>query len=83
MSEKFKFPVTAHYRIIVHSAEKDLETTQRLFDGFDLVEPVREMRASSGGRYASFSVSVRFGGRDEMSRFDAQLKFVPGLKMVL
>ena len=52
MSEKLKFPVTAHYRIIVHSAEKDLETTQRLFEGFDLVEPVRDMRASSGGRYA-------------------------------
>lgn len=83
MPEKLKFPVVAHYRIIVYAEAKDIVAMQRLFDGFDLVEPVREMRASSGGTYASFSVSVRFGGRDEMSRFDEQLKFVPGLKMVL
>ena len=53
------------------------------FVGFELVEPVAESRASSGGKYVSYSLSVRLKDRAEMARFDEQLKQVPGLKMVL
>ena len=83
MDERLKFPVVAHHRVIVNAAEKDLAAMVRLFAGFDLAEPIAETRASSGGKYASFAVSVRFRDRDEMARFDGQLKRVPGLKMVL
>lgn len=83
MNEELKFPVVAHHRVIVKAEEKDVAAMQRLFADFELVEPVMEARASSGGKYASFAVSVRFGSKDEMSRFDERLKLVPGLKMVL
>ena len=83
MNEELKFPVVAHHRVIVNAAEKDAVKMRELFADFDLVEPLVEARASSGGKYASISVSVRFHDRDEMSRFDEQLKLVPGLKMVL
>ena len=53
------------------------------FAGLELVEPVAESRASSGGEYVSYSLSVRLKDRAEMARFDEQLKQVPGLKMVL
>lgn len=56
---------------------------RELFADFDLVEPLVEARASSGGKYASFAVSVRFHDAAEMSRFDEKLELVPGLKMVL
>ena len=83
MDEKLEFPLTAHHRVIVTAEAKDLEGMRRLFDGFELVEPIAEARASSGGKYAWISVSVRFRDQDEMSRFDEQLKKGPGLKMVL
>lgn len=82
-SVELKFPVVAHHRVIVTAEAKDLAAMRQLFAGFELVEPIVEAHASSGGKYASVAVSVRFHNQDEMSRFDDQLKLVPGLKMVL
>ena len=82
-SVELKFPVVAHHRVIVNAVEKDVAKMQMLFADFELVEPLSEARASSGGKYASFAVSVRFYDAAEMSRFDEKLKQVPGLKMVL
>ena len=53
------------------------------FAGFELVEPVVESRASSGGKYVSYSLSVRLKDREEMARLDAAIAGVPGLKMCL
>ena len=83
MNKELKFPVVAHHRVIVNVAEKDAAKMRELFADFDLVEPLVEARASSGGKYASFAVSVRFHDAAEMSRFDEKLELVPGLKMVL
>jgi len=80
---ELKFPVVAHHRVIVNAAERDDAAMARLFDGFDLVEPIAEANASAGGKYISFGLSVRLRDREEMARFDAQLSHVPGLKMVL
>lgn len=83
MAEELKFPVVAHHRIIVNAAARDDVAMQALFTGFELVEPIAEVNASAGGKYVSFGISVRFSDREEMARFDEQLKLVPGLKMVL
>ena len=78
-----KFPVVAHHCVIVYAEKKDMDVMRKLFDAFDLVEPIKESRNSSGGKYASIALSVRFKDSGEMSRFDEQLKAVPGIKMVL
>ena len=83
MNEDLKFPVVAHHRIIVNAEGRDDAQTKALFEGFDLVAPVTEANTSSGGKYVSYSLSVRFKDRAEMAKFDEQLKRVPGLKMVL
>ena len=44
---------------------------------------VAESRASSGGKYVSYSLSVRLKDREEMARLDAAIASVPGLKMCL
>lgn len=80
---ELKFPVVAHQRLIVDAARRDDAATRAAFAGFDLVEPVKESRASSGGKYVSFAVSVRLSDREEMARFDAAIAKVPGLKMCL
>ena len=82
-SVELKFPVVAHHRLICDATRRDDAATAAMFAGFELVEPVAESRASAGGKYISYSLSVRLKDREEMARLDEQLKRVPGLKMVL
>ena len=78
-----KFLVFAHHLSIITAALREDATVQALFKSFDLVEPIAVGNTSSGGKYLSYGISVRFGTPDEMARFDEVLKLVPGLKMVL
>ena len=80
---ELKFPVVAHQRLIVEAAKRDDAATKAVFAGFDLVEPVTESRASVGGKYVAFALSVRLKDREEMARFDAAVATVSGLKMCL
>lgn len=80
---ELKFPVVAHHRLIVEAARRDDAATKAAFAPFELVSPVAESHASSGGKYVAFALSVRLKDRAEMSRFDAALATVPGLKMCL
>ena len=82
-SVELRFPVVAHHRLIVNAAERDDAVTKEAFAGFERVEPVDESRASSGGKYVSYSLSVRLKDREEMARLDAVIAKVPGLKMCL
>ena len=82
-SVELKFPVVAHHRLIVDAARRDDVATAAAFAGFELVEPVAESRASAGGKYVSYSLSVRLKDREEMARLDAAIAGVPGLKMCL
>ena len=82
-SVELKFPVVAHHRLIVDAARRDDAATAAMFAGFELVEPVAESRASAGGKYISYSLSVRLKDRAEMARLDAAIVGVPGLKMCL
>ena len=82
-SVELKFPVVAHHRLIVDAARRDEAAMKSAFAGFELVEPVVESRASSGGKYVSYSLSVRLKDREEMVRLDAAIAGVPGLKMCL
>lgn len=82
-SVELKFPVVAYHRLIINAVERDEVAMRAAFAGFELVEPVAESRASSGGKYISYSLSVRLKDREEMSRLDAAIAGVPGLKMCL
>ena len=82
-SIELKFPAVAHHRLICDAARRDVAAMKAAFAGFELVEPVAESRASAGGKYISYSLSVRLKDREEMSRLDAAIASVPGLKMCL
>ena len=82
-SVELKFPVVAHHRLICDAARRDEAAMKAAFAGFELVEPVEESRASAGGKYVSYSLSVRLKDREEMARLDAAIASVPGLKMCL
>ena len=85
---ELKFPVVAHHRLILlrqgcGGQVCDAEKLNAAFSVFELVEPVAESRASAGGKYVSYSLSVRLKDREEMARFDAAIAGVPGLKTCL
>ena len=82
-SIELKFPAVAHHRLICDAARRDVAAMKAAFAGFELVEPVAESRASAGGKYVSYSLSVRLKDREEMARLDAAIAGVPGLKMCL
>ena len=82
-SIELKFPAVAHHRLICDAARRDVAAMKAAFAGFELVEPVAESRASAGGKYVSYSLSVRLTDREEMARLDAAIASVPGLKMCL
>ena len=82
-SVELKFPVVAHHRLIIDAARRDEAAMKAAFAGFELVEPVAESRASAGGKYVSYSLSVRLKDCEEMARLDAAIASVPGLKMCL
>ena len=81
MDEILQFPVVAHHRLICDAGRRDEAAMKAAFAGFELVEPVAEARASSGGKYVSYSLSVRLKNREEMARLDAAIAGVPGRKM--
>ena len=88
MDEMLVFPVVAHHRLILLRQGSggrvcDADELNAVFAGFELVEPVAASRASSGGKYVSYSLSVRLKDREEMARLDAAIASVPGLKMCL
>ena len=64
MNPEMKFPVVAHHRVIITAASRDDATVQALFKSFDLVEPIAVGNTSSGGKYLSYGMSVRFGTPD-------------------
>lgn len=80
---ELKFPLIAHQRLIIYAEKRDDAATKAAFAAFDLVSPVEEVRASSGGKYISYALSVRLKDRAEMARLDAAIASVPGLKMCL
>ena len=82
-SIELKFPAVAHHRLICDAARRDVAAMKAAFAGFELVESVEESRASAGGKYVSYSLSVRLKDREEMARLDAAIAGVPGLKMCL
>ena len=82
-SIELKFPAVAHHRLICDAARRDVAAMKAAFAGFELVEPVAESRASAGGKYISYSLSVRLKDCEEMARLDAAIASVPGLKMCL
>lgn len=82
MSE-IEYPVVAHHRLIVNAEAKDEAVTKALFEGFKLVEPIKEVNASASGKYVSFSLSVKLESKEETVKLDAAIARVPGLKMCL
>lgn len=77
------YPAEFHFRVIVEVASFAEAELVAVVAGYKETAPLSASRASAAGRYHAYSVSVAFGSQAELHAFDAALKRVPGVRMVL
>lgn len=83
VEQEVAYPAVFHFRIIVEvgaAAESVLEVAVA---AYKITQPLTSSQASAAGRYQAYSVSVEMQSRDELYAFDAAVKSVPGVRMLL
>lgn len=78
-----EYPATFHFRVITEPAVFVEADVAALLEAFKVAAPLTPSRCSSGGRYRAYSVSVEMMSREDLHCFDAALKKVRGVRMVL
>jgi len=82
-SRELVYPALFHFRVITDVATFAESDLVALLAAYKVVEPLAASRVSSAGRYQAYSVSVEIQTQSELHAFDAALKRVPGVRMVL
>ena len=82
-SQELKYPAQFHFRIITDAAEGMEATLAQAVSAYHVTAPLAPARASSGGHYTAYGVSILMQSREEMEAFDAAIKKLPGVRMLL
>jgi putative lipoic acid-binding regulatory protein len=77
------YPSEFPFRIIAEAAAGAEAALRGALAEYCVTEPLAASQASSAGRYQAYSVTVQLRSRDEHQAFDAALKQVPGVRLVL
>jgi putative lipoic acid-binding regulatory protein len=81
--KEVEYPALFHFRIITETEAQAEQALIQAVSAYQVKAPVAASHASAAGRYSAFSVSILMQSRLEMETFDATLKKVPGVRMVL
>jgi len=81
--KEVKYPALFHFRIITETEAHAEQALIQAVSAYQVKAPVAASHASSAGRYNAFSVSILMQSRLEMEQFDAAVKKVPGVRMVV
>ena len=81
--QEVAYPAVFHYRIIAERGAFELPALAAALAVYNVVSPLAPSRASSGGRYDAYSVSVEIRDPAQLHAFDASVKRVAGVRMVL
>jgi len=82
-AQEVVYPAQFHFRVIAEAAVFVESELVSVLAGYRVTAPLAASRVSGGGRYHAYSVSVEMGSREELDVFDAALKRVSGVRMVL
>jgi putative lipoic acid-binding regulatory protein len=77
------YPAVFHFRIIVEAESSDATALGVVLAEYRVTAPLAASRASAEGRYQAYSVSVEIQSQAELHAFDAAVKRVPGVRMML
>jgi len=81
--EELSYPAEFHFRVIAEALAFDALALAAVLAAYHVSAPLASSQASSSGRYQAYSVSVMLRSREEMLAFDAAVKQVPGVRMLL
>jgi len=77
------YPAVFHFRIIAERALFAAAALDACLEAYAVVAPLALSRASAEGRYDAYGVSVEIQSQAELHAFDAAVKQVAGVRMVL
>lgn len=77
------YPAVHHFKVIVDSAAFQEAALHTELANHDVRKPLARGRASSGGKYTTYEVSIHFVDRASHHRFDAAVKAIAGVKILL
>ncbi len=78
-----EYPALFHFRIITEAEAKAEQALLLAVSSYQVKVPLTSSHASAAGRYTAFSISILMQSRSEMETFDAAIKKVPGVRMLL
>ncbi len=81
--QEVAYPAVFHFRIIVEVGAAAENVLNGALAAYKITQPLTSAQASGAGRYQAYSVSVEMQSRDELYAFDAAVKGVPGVRMLL
>ena len=77
------YPAEFHFRIIVDAGADAEAALSAAIAGYKVTAPLAASRSSSAGRYRAYCASVEIQSQSELHAFDAAVKRVPGVRMLL
>jgi len=81
--KEVEYPALFHFRIITETEARAEPALLLAVSSYQVKAPLTSVRASAAGRYTAFSISILMQSRLEMETFDAAIKKVPGVRMLL
>ena len=83
-NQELVYPAGFSFRIIVEAAATEAEAALRAaVSAYKVTAPLTVSQTSSAGRYLAYGVSVEIQSQIELHAFDAAVKRVPGVRMLL
>ncbi|MCL2104444.1 MAG: DUF493 domain-containing protein [Kiritimatiellaeota bacterium] len=83
LSGELKYPAQFHFRIIADSGVDIRPGLAQVVSAYQVTTPLAPSHVSPEGRYAAYAVSILMQSRDEMETFDAAVRKIPGVHMLL
>jgi len=82
--QELVYPAEFAFRVIVEAQEPGVEAAlNAVLSGYKVTAPLAVSRSSSAGSYLAYGVSVEMQSPAELREFDAAVKRVPGVRMLL
>jgi putative lipoic acid-binding regulatory protein len=78
-----EFPLECQFRVIAEDHENMVFVLETVLMQLGVEVPVVRGNKSKNGTYASYTITTVVNSREELSRIDAELRLINGVKMVL
>ena len=82
-SQELVYPAEFHFRIIADTEFEANSALAEVLAVYKVTAPLAASRSSSAGRYRAYCVSIEMQSQEELHAFDAAVKRVPGVRMLL